>query len=261
MKIGWIADRLNLNFETAIELLRQRGAQVELIRPEQQSFDLATVQVRHDLYVLKSSTPLGLSLAGTLHALGAKTLNSYPTVLMLKDKLIVTRLLQRAGIPTPETHVTITPSEVAPLLQAGALILKPVRGSRGRDIHIVSRADELNAIPTDEPWLVQRYHKPDGLDHKIYRIGDECFGVRRIFPLRSYADKNGEPFVLDAALREIVLDIGRVLGTELYACDVVMSAGKPYVVDVNKFGSFMGVPDAPRHVADYIYAAAQRAAG
>ncbi|MBI5649375.1 MAG: hypothetical protein HZC40_02845, partial [Chloroflexi bacterium] len=185
----------------------------------------------------------------------------YPTVMLLKDKLIVTRLLQQAGIPVPETHVTITPQDVAPLLQAGALILKPVRGSRGRNIHIVSNVDELNAIPTDEPWLVQRYYKPDGLDHKIYRIGDECFGVRRIFPLRTYADKSGEPFVLDAALREIALRIGRVLGTNLYACDVVISAGKPYVVDVNKFGSFMGVPDAPRHLADYLFAAALNSGG
>ncbi|MBI5649374.1 MAG: hypothetical protein HZC40_02840, partial [Chloroflexi bacterium] len=74
MKIGWIADRLNPNFETAIALLRTRGAQVELIRPEQQPFDLATVRVQQDLYVLKSGTPLGMSLAGTLHTLGAKTL-------------------------------------------------------------------------------------------------------------------------------------------------------------------------------------------
>jgi hypothetical protein len=40
---------------------------------------------------------------------------------------------------------------------------------------------------------------------------------------------------------------------------VVLSRGRPYVVDVNKFGSFAGVPDAPRRLADYIYAAGQRA--
>jgi len=38
----------------------------------------------------------------------------------------------------------------------------------------------------------------------------------------------------------------------------VMSAGQPYIVDVQKFGSYMGVPDAPRHLGDYIQAAAQR---
>lgn len=259
VRIGWIVDRLNPNFEAAVDLLRQRGAHIELIRPEQQPFDLATVRVENDLYVLKSGTPLGMSLAAILHALGAKTLNPYPTVMLLKDKLIATRLLQQAGIPTPETWVTIAPREVAILLQSGALILKPHRGSRGRGIHIVTKADELNTLPADEPFLVQRYHKPDGLDHKIFRIGDEIFGVRRIWPLNNYADKIGTPFTPSPALREIALQIGRVFGIDLYALDVVISAGKPYVVDVDKLGSYIGVPDAPRRLADYIFAAAQRA--
>jgi len=179
-------------------------------------------------------------------------------VALLRDKIAVTRLVQQAGIPTPETWVTIAPKELAHLLQAGALILKPHRGSRGRGIHIVTRADELNALPTDEPFLVQRYHKPDGLDHKIFRIGDELFGVRRVWPLGTYADKIGTPFTLSPALREIALQVGHVFGIDLYALDVVISAGQPYVVDVDKLGSFMGVPDAPRRLADYIFTAAQR---
>lgn len=257
MRIGWLVNRLNPNFQAAVELLGQRGAHIELICPEQHPFDLATVRVQNDLYVLKSGTPLAMSVAETLHALGAHTLNPYPTVALLRDKIAVTRLVQQAGIPTPETWVTIAPKELAHLLQAGALILKPHRGSRGRGIHIVTRADELNALPTDEPFLVQRYHKPDGLDHKIFRIGDELFGVRRVWPLNTYADKIGTPFTLSPALREIALQVGRVFGIDLYALDVVISAGQPYVVDVDKLGSFMGVPDAPRRLADYIFNAAQ----
>lgn len=261
MRIGWIVDRLNPNFEMTVDLLRQRGTPVELIRPEQQPFDLSTVRIQNDLYVIKSGTPLGMSLAATLHALGAPTLNPYPTVALLRDKIAVTRLLQRAGIPTPETWVTIAPKDIAQLLQDGALILKPHRGSRGRGIHIVSNVDELNVLPTDEPFLVQRYHKPGGLDHKIFRIGDELFGVRRIWPLNTYADKIGTPFTLSPSLREIAMQIGQVFGIDLYALDVVVSEGKPYVVDVDKLGSYMGVPDAPRRLADYVYAAAQRALG
>jgi len=35
--------------------------------------------------------------------------------------------------------------------------------------------------------------------------------------------------------------------------DIIFSKGVPYVVDVNKFGSYMGVPNAPCLLADYIY--------
>jgi hypothetical protein len=38
-------------------------------------------------------------------------------------------------------------------------------------------------IPVDGPIFAQRYHKPEGRDRKIFRIGDELFGVCRIFPL------------------------------------------------------------------------------
>lgn len=261
MRIGMIVDQLNPNMTAAVELLRQRGAQIGLICPEKQVLDLSTVRIQNDLYVIKSGTPLGLSLAGTLHALGAQTLNPYPTVMLLRDKIIVTRLLQQAGIPTPDTYLTVTPKEVASLLEAGPLIFKPYQGSRGRGIHIASTVDELNMIPAGEPFLAQRYHKPDGRDHKIFRIGDELFGVRRIFPLNTYADKVGEPFTLSAELRDIAMKIGQVFGIDLYRFDVVVSDGKPYVVDVDKFGSYMGVTDAPRQLADYLYAAAQRAAG
>ena len=45
---------------------------------------------------------------------------------------------------------------------------------------------------------------------------------------------------------------GETFGLSLFGMDVVISKGQPYVVDVNKFGSFIGVPDAPAKLADYV---------
>jgi hypothetical protein len=41
--------------------------------------------------------------------------------------------------------------------------------------------------------------------------------------------------------------------------DVVLSRGRPYVVDVNAFSGYVGVPDAPHHLADAIEEAGGRA--
>ena len=68
--------------------------------------DLADLRVENDLYILKSGTELALSVAGALHALGAATLNPYPTVAMMRNKIIVTRMLKEAGVPTPDTIPT-----------------------------------------------------------------------------------------------------------------------------------------------------------
>ncbi len=176
----------------------------------------------------------------------------------MRNKIIVTRMLQHAGLPAPESYVASDPSEFAPLLDSGPLILKPYRGSRGAGIRIIRDARELDGMKPNGLMLAQRYQEPDGADRKIYCIGGELFGVKRIWPLRTYEDKMGEPFAVTSELREIALRCGRVFGIDLYGLDVVMSAGQPYVVDVQKFGSYMGVPDAPRRLADYIHAAAQR---
>lgn len=247
------------NIAGMIQLLSERGLTLDLIYPEKQMIHLANVQVKNDLYLIKSGTDLSMSLAGTLHALGAVTINPYPTVAMLQNKVIITRILQQAGVPTPETYITQHPQDLAPLLDAGSLIVKPHKGFRGQGIRVLSHIAELEEMPHEGLIFAQRFHQSAGLYHSIYRIGDQLFGVKRIWPSRTIADRFGEPFAPSPELRDIALKVGQAFGIYLYGMDVVISDGQPYVVDVNKFGSFLGVPDAPRHLADYICAAVQRA--
>jgi ribosomal protein S6--L-glutamate ligase len=242
-----------------VRLLTEMGVKVDLIYPEERLTNLAHVRVEHDLYILKSGTELALSLAGALHAVGATILNPYPIAEMLRDKIVFTRVLQKAGLPVPETYVTAHPEQLAPLLDAGPLVLKPYRGSQGRGVHVVWDADELNAIPTNEgPVFAQRYHKPQGYDQKIYCIGGQVFGVERRWPARTYEEKLGQPFTITPELHEIALQCGRAFGIEVYGFDVIMSDGRPYVVDMSSFPGFKGVPDAALRLADYIYNAGQR---
>src|SRR5437764_13608677 len=132
MRIGIILDQMTPNVEQAVDLLSRRGVRVDLTHPEKQLISLSRVRVENDLYLLKSGSDIALTLAGALHALGAVTLNPYPTVAMMRNKIIVTRMLQQAGLPTPASYVASDPSEFAPLLDAGPLILKPDCVSRGR---------------------------------------------------------------------------------------------------------------------------------
>jgi ribosomal protein S6--L-glutamate ligase len=244
----------------AVRLLSEWGATVETIHPEDTVTDLSTVRVDHDLYVLKSGTELALSLAGALHAAGATVLNTYPIAAMCRDKIIATRVLQAAGVPVPDTFVTHNPGRLAPLLDGGPLVVKPHRGSKGRGVQVVWDADELDALSPDGGVLfAMRYQEPDGRDRKIYCIGGQLFGVKRVWPARTYEQKVGEPFALTDELREIALRCGEAFGMELYGLDIVMSDGRPYVVDISSFPGFKGVPDAALRLADFIYAAARRA--
>ena len=73
-----------------VRLLVKWGATVERIYREERVTDLAPLKVEHDLYVLKSSAELALSLAGALQAMGANLLNPNPNSAIMRDKVAAT---------------------------------------------------------------------------------------------------------------------------------------------------------------------------
>ncbi|HZX96553.1 MAG TPA: hypothetical protein VFE90_18690 [Myxococcales bacterium] len=241
-----------------IRLLRERGASVDVIYPDESLTDLSSLRVRHDLYVLKSGTDRALSMAGALHAQGAVVLNPYPVAAALRDKVVSTRVLQAAGVPVPATWLARDPMELLPLLRDGALVVKPYRGSQGRGVVIVRNAEELAALPAQESLVfAQRHHTPDGRDFKLYCAGGRVFGVRRIWPPTTYEDKLGEAFSPGPELEEIAVACGKAFGVRVFGVDVVMSGGRPWVVDMQAFPGFKGVPDAAELLAEEIFAAAR----
>jgi ribosomal protein S6--L-glutamate ligase len=258
MKIGIITSRSKSDADKSVvqqaaRLLAERGAAIEQIVPEDRLIDVCKIKVEYDLYILKSGSEAAMALAWALDLEGARILNPYPAVAMMKDKIIATRRLQREGVPLPATYIAESAERFADLLDEGPLVIKPYRGgSQGRGVRIVRERSELNDMESAGVLFAQRYHQPDGRDRKIYRIGDHVFGVMRVWPPKTYEDKLGEPFEVSPEMREITLGCGRAFGVDLYGIDIVLSEGASYVVDINTFPGFKGVPDAARLLADYI---------
>ena len=244
-------------FHEVVPLLERRGVDVALVYPDDELVDLTTLRPEHDLYVLKSRSPAALSLGGALHAAGAAILNPYPVAAACRDKIVASQLLRRSGVPLPETYAAGEADRLAPLLDAGPLVVKPHRGSQGRGVRVVHSPEELGAANGDGgPIFAQRFYEPRGRDRKLYRIGDGVFGVKRVWPARTHEEKQGEPFEVDGDLREIALRLGDAFGIDLYGFDVVLTDDGPLVVDFSPFPGFKGVPDAPALLADYIARAA-----
>jgi ribosomal protein S6--L-glutamate ligase len=244
-----------------MEALSEWGVVVDVIHPAEGPVDVSTVRVDYDLYVLKKTSDLALSIAGALHAQGAAIVNPYPVTVALRDKIISSRILQSAGVPTPTTYVVSRLNRLEPLLGAGPLVVKPCQDTCGFDVRVVRSVAELATVPAGKaPVIAQRYHAPEGRDRKIYSIGGRLFGVKKPFPARTEEEKHGEPFTPAPELCEIALRCGRAFGIDLYGVDIIESAGQPYVVDMSSIPGFKGVPDAPLHLAEYFHNAAERAA-
>src|SRR5438045_5883822 len=88
-----------------VRALGESGAIVDVIHPVDEMVDLSKVRIQHDLYVLRHTSGLSLSLAGALHALGAAIVNPYPVSAALRDKIIASRILEAAGIRIPATSL------------------------------------------------------------------------------------------------------------------------------------------------------------
>ncbi len=259
MKIGVITKREKAHksgsvMQEAAGLLTGRGLTVEMIYPEDGVIEIERVKNDCDLYLLKSGSEMALSLAGVLHESYADILNPYPIVVLMRDKIVSTKMLQDAGVPLPETFFAAKADQLAELLNDGPLVVKPFwAASQGRGVQIMRTADDLPGISPDQDLVfAQRYHQPDGRDHKLYVIGEEVFGVRRVWPPRTLEDKLGEPFEVPAEMREIALRCGRAFNIGLYGVDVIISEGHPFVVDINTFPGFKGVPGAANLLAEYI---------
>jgi ribosomal protein S6--L-glutamate ligase len=254
------APRISPLTQEIIARLREQGLWVDSIVPESGPLDLAEVRPRHDLYVLKSETPLALSLAGALAAAGARVVNTFRASNLTRDKVAATAVLAAAGVPVPPSWTTGQPAMLRPLLAEGPLWLKPQRGTRGTGIRRATDPLDLDeqAPPTDPhglplPLFAQREVPTSGRDLKVFAAGETLWAISRPFPARSLQEKIGTPAPLPSEIEAAALACGRTLGLELYGVDFLLSEDRFFVVDVNAFPGYKGVADAPQAVADYLY--------
>jgi lysine biosynthesis enzyme lysX len=214
---------------------------------------------RADVAVLKDKTPAGLEWGRRLHEAGIPTVSPYPVTVLCRDKLRTNQVLAQAGLPVPECRPVTGPEDLLPMLVDGPVILKPRRGSRGRGIQVIHDSTDVPASWGAEEMFVQRYYEPETLDRKIYRIGEDVFCVERVWPPVTLEEKRGRLIELDATTRELAMECGRVLGTDVYGVDVIEHEGRPWVVDLSSFPGFKGVPEAGARIAKVVLRVAAEA--
>jgi ribosomal protein S6--L-glutamate ligase len=232
--------------------LTRRGFHVESGIAEEMVMRPVDLRATHDLYVLKSHTELSLSLAGVLDLQGARLLNPYANCALAQNKIVTAHLLRAAGVPTPRSWVTGNLTLLEDVVEERPLIIKPYLGHRGAGLHVVRNPTELAAVPSPErPVLVQEFIEGSREDLKIYVVDQQVFGVRKPFSSDSFTQP-GRPCAVTPDVHAIALRCGQVFGLGLYGLDVVESASGPWVVDLNTFPGYKGVPDVAPLIAEFI---------
>ena len=111
---------------------------------------------------------------------------------------------------------------------------------------------------------IQEFIECDGLERKIYVIGDKAYGIKRENPIYIYLREKPENIDVrlikreEFEISEEILRLSKVLSKELnlkiFGFDLVQptDSDKFYLIDLNDFPSFRGISNIENELSDYI---------
>jgi ribosomal protein S6--L-glutamate ligase len=203
-----------------------------------------------DVVLLKSRTPEARRVAGTAELAGSVVVNRPTATAAALDRALTAAALDRRGVPAPRSwSVPVLRDLAVDHALPWPLVIKSRISSRRDLVRLVqSRAELTGLLPEwgDEPVVAQEFTPNDGFDIKIWIIGADLSAARRRSALESL-DKSRDELLDPADLPEpwtrTARDAGVAMGLQLYGVDLLISGGRPVVVDVNPFPGFRGAHD------------------
>jgi ribosomal protein S6--L-glutamate ligase len=201
-----------------------------------------------DVVLLKSRSPEARRVARTAERAGSLVVNPPAATTAALDRAATAEALDRAGVPAPRSRSV---AALRDLVAAGAdlawpLVVKSRTSSRRDLVRLVSGPAELaGLLPEwgDEPVVAQEFIANDGFDIKVWVIGADLSAARRRSALESI-DKSADERLDPAALPEDWVRTARAAGAaldlQLYGVDLLITGGRPVVVDINPFPGFRG---------------------
>jgi RimK family alpha-L-glutamate ligase len=234
----------------SLAAVRCSGLRAEVLTPEEAIHRLRPRDValgRLDVLRTLDGVDDGLWALGVLAARGVTVLNGPEALLAAHDKLLTARLLRRAGLPHPRSHLIAGDRP-----QCGfepPVVLKPRFGSWGQD---VVRCDDRAALDDALghlrrlPWyrtsgaLVQELVPHHGRDLRLVVAGDRVVGaISRVAPPGEWRTN-----VTLGAVREqvepapetvrLALEAARTLGASLIGVDLLpLPTGGWTIIELN----------------------------
>ncbi|HZD88940.1 MAG TPA: ATP-grasp domain-containing protein [Pseudolabrys sp.] len=193
---------------------------------------------------------------GVLHGLSALNVpvwNNPRAIERCVDKSATSFLLHRAGIPTPATWACESREAAAAIVQSegGAFVLKPLFGSQGRGLLMVSKPDELPppAEVAGGVYYLQRFVGVDRGGYHDFRLLVSQGAVigammRHSVHWVTNVKRGGKPIaaVADGVLKELALAAVAAVEADFAGVDILIdAAGQATVIEVNSMPAWSGL--------------------
>lgn len=188
------------------------------------------VRIEHNLYVVAS--PAVADFAALVALRGGRTLNDATAMQRIRNKVWTDKFLRDRGVPIPESYLANAAGLEAILEDGKALVIKTIEGA---GVRVARNTEALLAAAGEECVYAQEF-KSGGSKRTVYVAGDEAFA----------------PQTMATEVRDVALRTGQILGLEIYTVDIIEAQDGLWVVGVNGFRGFRGVPEMAPAVASLI---------
>jgi [lysine-biosynthesis-protein LysW]---L-2-aminoadipate ligase len=273
VRIGLLYTRLRIEERRLSEALAARGATVVPLPESAVSFDLASrgydaldaVVERCQDYTLAQTA------LRALEHLGVPTINRPATVDLCGNKALMSAVLIRSGVPTPQARIALgTEAALAAIEEMGyPVVTKPLVGSDTQLLALLEDREAAEAILEHKAMLgTDRHHvyylqefvpKPDR-DIRVLVVGDEPIAAeyRQTPEWATSRDRRAahQPCPLTPELAALARAAARAFGGGVLEVDVLESTRGLLVGEVSAINSFRAFEtsgtDVSGIIADYI---------
>jgi RimK family alpha-L-glutamate ligase len=268
--VGLAVDRFDWHARQLTQALAALGARAVLFRLSMAQFDTRArsgLRIRGfgvalpDAVIVRAisggtfqAVTMRLGILHALRELGVPVWNDARAVERCVDKSTTSFLMANAGIPTPPTWCVESVEAARAITQRelgkGPLVLKPLFGSQGRGLKLITSVDDL---PPPEivtgVYYLQRFIgvERDGFrDMRLLVLKGQVVAamVRHAVSWITNVKQGGRPVatVADAEVKALALAAARVVGADLAGVDIVRDArGRPFVLEVNSMPAWRGL--------------------
>lgn len=274
-----VASRVRVEEKLIFDALERRGVPYRHLDDRTLAIELNSQRASYRAVLNRSlSNTRSLYLAQLFEAGGARVFNSSQVIETCGDKVRTSLALVRAGVPTPQTVVALTPEAALQVLDTLGypVVLKPVSGSWGRLLAKITSREAAEAVlehkqvlgsPAHSVIYIQEYIDKPGRDIRTIVIGDEVISAMY---------RSSEHWITNTArgatptrceltdeLTSLSLRAARAVGGGALAVDLLERRDGSLVVnEINHTMEFHGTIAATNvDVADALVGYVQQAAG
>ncbi len=239
-----------------------------------------------DMIISKNSERTSIELLSLAYKNQIPSINNYYSVLRCKNKIVLDMILRKifhqsksnlGNIMLPKSWVYLYPLKDKLKFKNWANIILPIVF---KNVEQFIEANRFNFLVNSKEQLkefisiyknkfssdiyAQEFIECNGIDYKVYVVGNEIFGIKRQNPIYLYLNKKSnyvdinkierKSFEINNEIRNLVKIISKKINLKIYGFDLLKSINGNcyYIIDLNEFPGFKGIKNNDLIIANYI---------